>query len=86
MAQSPYGHQGQMVPLRVCIGTSVSIVKNYIDEGMEYTLSKFAADTQLRGAADMPEKGDAIQGDLGRLKEWGCGNLMRLNKTKGKVP
>jgi len=54
-----------------------------MDSGIECTLSKFADDTKLCGAADMLEERDAIQGDLERCS---CVNLIKFNKAKCRVP
>jgi len=40
------------------------------DSGSECTLSKFAGDTKLTGAADMPEERDVIQMDPNLLELW----------------
>ena len=56
-----------------------------LDSKIECTLSKFAEDTKLRGAVDMPERRDAIQRDRDKLEKWACVKLMKFSKAKCKV-
>ena len=62
-----------------------NIFINELDDEAECTLSKFADDTKLRGAADTPEGRAAIQTDFNRLEKWTDRNLLKFNKGKCQV-
>ncbi|KAJ7424385.1 rna-directed dna polymerase from mobile element jockey-like [Pitangus sulphuratus] len=63
----------------------IQLIINNLDKGIEYTLSKFADDTKLRGVDNTPEGCAAIQQDFCRLESWAERKLMKFNEVKCRV-
>ncbi|KAK4816695.1 hypothetical protein QYF61_020579 [Mycteria americana] len=57
---------------------------NYIDSGIECTLSRFADDTKPSVVVHSLQGRDASQRDLDRLEEWAHVNVIKSNKAKCK--
>lgn len=55
---------------------------NNISRGIKRTFSKYADDTKLCDAVDIPKGWDAILRDLDWLEQWTQENLRKFSKSK----
>ena len=62
-----------------------NIFINYLNAGVECTISNFADDTNLGGADDSLEGQEALQRDLDRLEHWTVIYGMKFNKSKCRI-
>ncbi|KAK4829110.1 hypothetical protein QYF61_002148 [Mycteria americana] len=65
---------------RLPLKTEANIFINDLDDGADFSLSKFVDATKLGGMADMPVGCAAIQRDFNRLEKWADKNLLKFNK------
>ncbi|KAK4828004.1 hypothetical protein QYF61_022781 [Mycteria americana] len=80
----------RLVTSHVCQGSILgphlfTIFINYLDDGVDCTLSKFAVNTKLGGVSHTPEGSAAIQKYHDRLEIWADRKLMKFSKGNCKV-
>ena len=69
------------IPQEMTLGSTLyNIFLNYLEDGVEITLTKFADNTTMCGEVDRSEGRAASQRDLDRLEEWTSKNRMNFNK------
>lgn len=62
-----------------------NVFVDYMETGMECTLSKLADNTKLYGTVNTLKGRDAIQRDLDRLGRWAYEKLMKFNKAECEI-
>lgn len=62
-----------------------SVFINDLDSALEFTLSKFASDTELGRAIDLLEDTETLQRDLDRLEVQAVTDCLKFNKRKCQI-
>lgn len=73
------------VPQGSILGPVLFNIINNLDNGTEYTLSKFAGDRKVERVVETPDGCSVLQRGLDRLEKWADRNLLKYDQRKCKV-